>query len=52
MLMWRSLNLGMKELDIVLGRFSFKYIPNMSEEDCIRYEEQVLDVETPDLYSF
>lgn len=49
-LIYRSSNLGMLELDIVIGRWAKQNIPNLSTDQCRQYAEEVLSNETPDLY--
>lgn len=49
-LMYRSGNLGMLELDIVVGRWAKKHVPEFSHEECAQYANEVLARETPDLY--
>ena len=46
----RSSNLGMLELDLIIGTWAKENIPNLSEEECEKYSTQVIAKETPDLY--
>ena len=47
---YRSNNLGMKELDLLVGRWAEIHLPGMTYEQLQEYNERVLTVETPDLY--
>jgi len=40
----------MLELDLVIGSWAKQNVPKFSEEQCSRYDSQVLSRETPDLY--
>ena len=40
----------MLELDILVGEWSKKNIPNFSIDDCQLYEKEVLSLETSDLF--
>lgn len=51
-LIFRSRNLGMKELDLLVGTWAAKHVPDLSYSECIRFEEEVLHMETPDLSQF
>eukprot|EP01017_Pseudomicrothorax_dubius_P036331 TRINITY_DN5195_c0_g1_i2.p1 TRINITY_DN5195_c0_g1~~TRINITY_DN5195_c0_g1_i2.p1 ORF type:complete len:138 (+),score=26.82 TRINITY_DN5195_c0_g1_i2:100-513(+) len=51
-LIWRSSNLGMLELDLLVGTWAKKNIEGFSLEECRKYEEDVLAIETPDLYKY
>lgn len=48
-LIFRSRNLGMKELDLLVGTWAAKHVPDLSYSECTRFEEEVLHMETPDL---
>ena len=49
-LIYRSGNLGMLELDIVIGKWAQQNIPNFTLEECKQYANEVISKETPDLY--
>lgn len=51
-LIFRSRNLGMKELDLLVGTWAAKHVPDLSYSECTRFEEEVLHMETPDLSQF
>lgn len=51
MLMHRCTNLGMKELDIILGKWSQQYVPILSYEQLNQFEAEILDLDTIDLYN-
>ena len=48
-LIYKSKNMGMKELDIILGNWAADNLPLFSEENCLNYYEEVLQMETPDV---
>lgn len=41
-ILYRSSNLGMLELDLLVGKFAKNNFQNLSEEDCDAYETQIL----------
>lgn len=49
--MHRCTNLGMKELDIILGKWSQQYVPILSYEQLNQFEAEILDLDTIDLYN-
>ncbi|CAD8074670.1 unnamed protein product [Paramecium sonneborni] len=51
MLMHRCTNLGMKELDIILGRWSQEFVPKMNYEELNQMESEILDLDTIDIYN-
>lgn len=40
----------MLELDLVVGTWAKGNVKKLSMEECRRYDEEVLSIETPDLY--
>ena len=50
-LIYRSHNLGMLELDIIVGKWAKEHVPSFTEEECKNYASEVLSMETPTLYS-
>merc|ERR1719152_333592 len=49
---WRSSNLGMKELDLAFGMWSKKNMHNLSREECEKYEREILQSESPELWKW
>merc|ERR1712187_619405 len=49
-MIWRSKNLGMKELDITCGVYARRFVGHLSREECLKYEKEILEMESPDLY--
>ena len=49
-LVYRSKNLGMKELDILVGKWALANVDRLDKKELERFEEEVLYIETPDLY--
>ena len=49
---WRSSNLGMKELDLAFGAWARSNIFNLSEAECERYEREILVEESPVLWKW
>ncbi len=49
-LAFRSRNLGMKELDLLVGKWAQTHLGALGREELQRFEQQVLSLETPDLY--
>ena len=49
-IIWRSGNLGMLELDVLVGKFAKRNIPNLTLPECKEYEQEVLSKETSDLF--
>lgn len=50
-LIFRSEHRGTKEMDLVLGSFAKKYIPEFTEEELSLYDE-ILNESDPDLYNW
>ncbi len=50
-LIFRSDHRGTKEMDIIMGRFAKKYVPEMSEAELAEYDE-LLTHNDPDLYNW
>ena len=48
-LLYRSRNLGMRELDLLIGTWAEHHIYNLSEPQLQEFHSQVLKHETPDL---
>ncbi|CAK77800.1 unnamed protein product (macronuclear) [Paramecium tetraurelia] len=44
-------NLGMKGLDIILGRWSQEFVAKMSYEELNQMESEILDLDTIDIYN-
>ena len=40
----------MVELDVIIGRWAKDNVPNLSYEECTRFNEEVLTKETTDLW--
>lgn len=51
-ILWRSGHLGMRELDKIVGDWAEKHVESMSVEHCQQFEEEVLSLESVDLYEF
>jgi succinate dehydrogenase flavin-adding protein (antitoxin of CptAB toxin-antitoxin module) len=49
-LLFRSRNLGMKELDLLVYKWANEHLQHMNRAQMIEFDEQVLKNETPDLY--
>jgi succinate dehydrogenase flavin-adding protein (antitoxin of CptAB toxin-antitoxin module) len=49
-LIFRSKNLGMKELDLLIGKWAESNVQSLKEDELLRFESEVLHLETPDLY--
>lgn len=49
-LIFRSGNLGMLELDLVVGSWAREKIPTMDRQECLDYNKEVLELETPNIY--
>ena len=50
-MIFRSWHRGMREIDILLGRFADEYLLNISYEEVLQYEE-LLKNNDPDLYNW
>jgi len=50
-LKFRSWHRGMREMDLLMGRFADKYIESFSEAEVDLYEE-ILEYSDPDLYNW
>ena len=50
-LYYRSINMGCKELDIILGNFANKYVKSMNYEELIMYAD-ILSVNDRELYNY
>lgn len=50
-LIFRSDHRGMKEMDLILGSFAKKNVPDMSEEELHQFEE-LLKENDPNLYNW
>ncbi len=50
-LLFRSWHRGMKEMDLILGRFANESIQTMSEEELAEYE-MLMQVPDPDMYKW
>ncbi|CAD7955771.1 unnamed protein product [Amoebophrya sp. A120] len=48
-LSWRAKQRGWLELDWLLGTFAQKHLANLTEEECVLFEE-ILEVDNPDLF--
>lgn len=49
-LQWRARNLGMKEMDILIGTWTRENLKNCSLEEALQFERDILTIETPDLF--
>ncbi len=49
-LVFRSSNLGMLELDYLIGNWSKKYMKTLDYMQLIQYDREILSMETPDLF--
>lgn len=47
---YRCNNLGMKELDLSVGKWARENAKDLTLEDCRQFEQEILDLETPDLH--
>ncbi|HOO81962.1 MAG TPA: succinate dehydrogenase assembly factor 2 [Alphaproteobacteria bacterium] len=50
-LIFRSEHRGTKEMDLLLGSFARKYVPDFSEDELSQYDE-ILKENDPDLYNW
>ena len=50
-LIYRSWHRGTREMDLILGSFADKNVPNFSEEELNEYEA-LLQLQDPDLYNW
>ncbi len=50
MIKYRSDNLGMLELDLVVSKYVTRHIDQWTDDQCSQFYSQVLSKETPDLY--
>lgn len=50
-LIFRSWHRGTREMDLLMGSFADRNIPDFSEEDLAQYDE-ILNHSDPDLYSW
>ncbi len=50
-LIFRSDHRGTKEMDLILGSFAKKHVPNMSKEELAQFEE-ILKENDPNLYNW
>ena len=50
-LIFRSWHRGTKEMDLIMGSFADKHIPDFDEEQLVQYDE-VLGENDPDLYNW
>jgi succinate dehydrogenase flavin-adding protein (antitoxin of CptAB toxin-antitoxin module) len=48
-MMFRSKNLGVRELDLIVGTWAKYNIPNYSHQQLLQFNQEVLHHETPDL---
>ena len=46
-MLYRAKNLGVKELDLIVGSWAQNYIKEMNEKDLLLFNKQVLQQETP-----
>lgn len=49
-LIFRCSNLGMLELDLILGSWARKRIPNLNHSELFKFNEEILSLETPEIY--
>ena len=47
---FRSRNLGMKELDLLVGKWAQSHLGALGRSELARFEQEVLYMETPDLF--
>ena len=50
-LLFRSWHRGIREMDLIMGRFADAALPRMSEAELDQYE-QLIDVPDPELYAW
>ncbi len=50
-MIFRSWHRGTREMDLILGSFADKYVPDFSEDELILYDEILLHSD-PDLYNW
>ena len=48
-MLWRSKNLGVKELDLIVGSWAVNFLKNLNKDQLLEYNQQVINQETPDL---
>lgn len=44
---YRARNLGMKELDLIVGSWATRFVPGLNKEQLTEFNKQVLQQETP-----
>ncbi|CAM6005790.1 unnamed protein product [Sphagnum balticum] len=49
-LLYRSKNLGVKELDLIIGSWATHNLKTLSQDQLLEYHQEVLQQETPDLW--
>ena len=42
----------MLELDIIVGKWAIKHIPQFSYDECLEYQKEILEHETPTLAKY
>lgn len=50
-LIFRSWHRGTKEMDLIMGSFADRYVPDFSEDELAQYDE-ILNCSDPDLYNW
>lgn len=50
-LIFRCSNLGMLELDLIIGTWARKRIPSLNHSELLKFNEEILSLETPEIYS-
>lgn len=48
-MLYRAKNLGMKELDLIVGSWATNNIHTLNKEELLEFNKQVLQQETPEL---
>jgi succinate dehydrogenase flavin-adding protein (antitoxin of CptAB toxin-antitoxin module) len=50
-LIYRCSNLGMLELDLIIGSWARKRIPTLDHSELLKFNEEILSLETPEIYA-
>ena len=48
-MLYRAKNLGVKELDLIVGSWATHFVQSLQKEELIAFNREILQQETPDL---
>jgi succinate dehydrogenase flavin-adding protein (antitoxin of CptAB toxin-antitoxin module) len=48
-MLYRSKNLGVKELDLIVGSWALNFLKTLNYDQLVQYNKEVIQQETPDL---